>query len=130
MSVVVAIPGQPTRSAPIPADAPAEAVAAVAAIDRAASADELFGFLDPRVRARWDGRALTTWCAAGLTTSRRAPINIAWQWSRLWQAPDWYETGWHPDGRYLALDHTWARRLWDALNPGKADYVSWDRRHG
>lgn len=130
MSVEVAIPGQPARPAPMPAHAPAQAIAAVAAIDRAAAADHLFGFLDPRIRASWDGRALSTWCAAGLTTSGRWPVSITWRWGRLWQAPDWYETGWHPDARYLALKRAWARRVWDTLNPGKASYVSWGRRHG
>jgi hypothetical protein len=126
VSIVVAIPGSPTAGAPLPDDEPATAHESIRSLAKEIEARELFGFLTPSLRARCEHGILTTWCAPPLT--RSAPIVIAWRWSRLWTAPDWYEVGWHPDRNIHALARDWPQRLWQCLNPGKSVYVYWGRQ--
>jgi hypothetical protein len=125
VTVLIAIPGQPTKWAPLPAGAVDTAIAVVDRLEREIVAALPGGrILHPglAVVARWDegfGGELRTWCSPALRHDGLDPVIISWRWGELWEGPDWYEIGWHPCVRVNALARRWRRAIEDALNPGK-----------
>lgn len=134
MVTLVSIPGQPIDARQPSADDIAAALAAVQSFSDQLAATRVFGFIEPaRATASWHPD--TRWQSGGGCTNDicgvlavylsepdawwHQPRTITWCWGVLWDRPDWYEVGWHPDIYFNALKPSWARRLWRVLNRGK-----------
>ncbi len=120
MSIVAAIPGQPSHRLPLPRGA---ADAAIMAVDRlneqfwqTSPFSRLFG--ERLISAQMEGETLVVWCDRSLTRTLHHSQSIAWYWAMLWRDDGgWYDPGWHPDRYLMTLRNP--SRLWDALNPAK-----------
>ncbi|MBN9529770.1 MAG: hypothetical protein J0H82_26420 [Alphaproteobacteria bacterium] len=120
---VVSIAGQPAPRTAHPPGPAAEAIVNIARLSEEESASRLFGFLTPRLAARFDPAldALTVRVDRAITLRAENDLVLTCRWGRLWESGDNEAAGWHPCALFFALRPSWRRRVFDALNPEAAD---------
>lgn len=122
--VLVTVASQWRRALPPPPGELDRAVDAVRRLSQQIEDETAFGFLEPALVPVTGGvdedLDLRISCAGHLTIhpSNPARLTIAWRWAKVASYSDgWYDLGWHPDGRWSALNKARRRALWTALNP-------------